>query len=60
MALNFYTGVAKGLKVKVRTFWGLMSMFVEVTGERLVGGPFCPHPSRTEFRFTLVNVKVIF
>ena len=34
MALKFYTSVAKGLKLKVRMFF----MFVEVTGEKLVGG----------------------
>ena len=35
--LKFYTSVAKGLKLKVRKFWGLIPMFVEVTGEKLVG-----------------------
>ena len=34
IALKFYTSVAKGLKLKVRMFF----MFVEVTGEKLVGG----------------------
>ena len=33
MALKFNTSVAKGLKLKVKTFWGLICMFVEVTGE---------------------------
>ena len=28
----------KGLKLKVRKFWGLIPSFVEVTGEKLVGG----------------------
>ena len=42
--LKFYTSVAKGLKLKVKKFWGLISTFVEVTGEKLVGGPFCPLP----------------
>ena len=42
IALKFYTSVAKGLKLKVRKFWGLIPTFVEVTGEKLVGGPFCP------------------
>ena len=42
--LKFYTSVAKGLKLKVRKFWGLIPTFVEVPGERLVGGPFCPPP----------------
>ena len=30
--------MAKGLKQKVRKSWGLVPKFVEVTGERLVGG----------------------
>ena len=38
MALEFYTSVAKGLKQKVTKFWGLITTFVEVTGEKLVGG----------------------
>ena len=39
--LKFCTSVAKELKLKVRKFWGLISTFVEVTGKKLVGGPFC-------------------
>ena len=35
LALEFYTSVAKGLKLKIRTFWRLIPMFVEVTGEKL-------------------------
>ena len=38
MNLRFYISVAKGLKLKVRKFWGLILTFVEVTGEKLVGG----------------------
>ena len=38
MSLKFYTRVAKGLKLKVEKLWGLIRMFVEVTGEKLVGG----------------------
>ena len=38
--LKFYTSVTKGLKLKVRRFGGLNSMFVEVTGKKLVGGLF--------------------
>ena len=40
----------KRLKLKVRKFWGLIPTFVEVTGEKLVGGSFwsppppSPHP----------------
>ena len=44
MALRFYTTVAKGLKLKAGKFWGLIPTFVEVTGEKLVGGLFLPHP----------------
>ena len=39
--LKFFTSVAKGLKIKVRRFWGQNSTFLENTGEKLVGGPFC-------------------
>ena len=41
--LKFYINVAKGLKLKVGKFWWLNPTFVEVTEEKLVGGPF-PHP----------------
>ena len=34
--LKFYTSVAKGLKLKVRKFWGLILTFVEIT---FVGAP---------------------
>ena len=42
IALTFYTSVAKVIKVKVRKFLGLIPSFVEVTGEKLVGGTFLP------------------
>ena len=42
IALKFYTSVAKGLKLKVRKFWGLIPTIVEVTGEKLVGSLFGP------------------
>ena len=49
MTLKFYTSVAKGLKLKVRKFWGLSPTFLVVTGEKLVRGwegdggeAFCP------------------
>ena len=44
MALKFDTIVAKRLKLKVRSFLGLIPTFVEVTEEKLVVGLFCPHP----------------
>ena len=47
--LKFYTNVAKGLKLKVRKFWGLIPTFEEITGEKPVGGrAFCPHPLHHE------------
>ena len=36
--------MAKGLKLKVRKFWGLIPTFVEVTKEKLVGRPFWTLP----------------
>ena len=45
MNLKFYTSVAKGLKLKVWKFWALVPTFLEVTGEKLVGGLFAFPPS---------------
>ena len=42
MNLQFYTNVTKGLNKKFRNFRGLVPTFLEVTGEKLVGGAFCP------------------
>ena len=42
--LKLYSSVAKGLKLKVQRFWGLLPTFVEVTGEKVVGRLFCPPP----------------
>ena len=54
MALKFYTSVRKGLKPKDKKFCGLIHTFVEVTGEKLVGGSFCsPLPILNK-----VNVQV--
>ena len=41
-SLKFPFSVAKGLKIKAKTFWGLNSTFVEVTGGKLIGGAFLP------------------
>ena len=43
--LKFYISMAKGLELKVRKFLGLIPTFVEVTGEKLDGEPFCPSQS---------------
>ena len=40
---EFYTSVAKGLKLKVRKFLGLIPTFAEMTGEKLVGGGLFGH-----------------
>ena len=42
--LKFYTSLSKGLKLKVRKSWGLIPTFVELTGEKLVGGAFWQSP----------------
>ena len=42
--LKFCTSVAKRLKLKVRKLWGPNPTFVEVAGEKLVGGAFLPPP----------------
>ena len=44
MNLKFYTSVAKGLKLKVRKFWGLFRTFVEVTGKKLLARVSLPLP----------------
>ena len=44
MTLEFYNSVEKGLKLKVRKLQAIIPIFVEVTGEKLVGGPFHPPP----------------
>ena len=43
MGFKFCISVAKELRQKVRKFWGLISTFVEVTREKVVGGLFAPH-----------------
>ena len=40
MNLKFYTSVEKGLKLKVRKFWGVIPTFVEVTGKKIGRGTF--------------------
>ena len=47
MNLKFYTSVAKVLKLKAKNFWGLIPMFVEVTGQKLVGDLFAPLSKKT-------------
>ena len=40
MALKFNTNVAERIKLKVRKFWELISIFAEVVMEKLIGGFF--------------------
>ena len=40
MALKYYTREEKRLKLKVKKIWGLILMFVEVAGKKLVVGIF--------------------
>ena len=48
--MKLYTSPSKRLILENRKFWGLMTMFVEVTEEKLVGGkrlfiaPYPPTP----------------
>ena len=51
------TSMVKALKLKVRKFSGLILTFVEVTGEKLVGGPFCPtHPHLVHEYIWIINL----
>ena len=47
MTLAFYTSVEKGLKLKVKKFWGLIPTFVEVTGKEWYRG-LSPHLNRVK------------
>ena len=47
MALKFYTSMTKGLKLKVRKFWGLIPTFVEVILKKLTARLFAPPPTPT-------------
>ena len=38
MAFKFFRSVEIGLKLKVKKFWALILLFVEVTREKLIGG----------------------
>ena len=59
MTLKFYISGAKMLKLKVRKVCGLMSMFLEVTGERFVRGTFCPPPPSILNRVTKVEINCV-
>ena len=50
--LKFCTSQAKELKLKIRTFWGPNPTFVEVIGEKQVGGPFLASPILNRVKVT--------
>ena len=66
--LQFYTNLTKRLKLKVRKFWMLIPTFVEVTGEKLVGGVLAPpfwiglkylvHPSKCRAKLVAREVSI--
>ena len=64
MALKFHTSVRKRLKLKVRKFLELISTFVEVTEEKLVGrggafNPSLPPPLTPSWKgLTILNFKI--
>ena len=47
MAFRFYTLLANELKLKVKTFWGLIPRFAEITGEK---------PSRVKSEYSFIKV----
>ena len=57
IALKFYTSVAKGLKLKIRTFWWLILTFEEITGKKPVGEPSCLPPSWIGLKFSAKNIQ---
>ena len=57
MNLTFYTSVAKGLRLKVRRFLGLVPMFVEITEEKLVQRAFLPPTILNSIKANLLLLK---
>ena len=56
--LEFLHQSVKGLKLKVKTFWWVIPTFVEVTGQKLVGEPFCLPSRGKSFRFTCKGFRI--
>ena len=59
MTLKFYNSVEKGLKLKVRKLQAIIPTFVEVTWEKLVGGPFHPPPILNRVNTRSINRHLI-
>ena len=54
--LTYYTSVAKGLKLNVRRFLGLILAFLKVTEKELVGGGvICPPPDLNRVKSILFS-----
>ena len=58
MALEFYTSIAKRLKLKVRMFLRLILMFLEVTEEKLVDEEIPPPPLILNRSRMLAQIKL--
>ena len=56
LTLTYYTSVAKKLKLQVKKFWGLIPTFVEVTGEKLLGGET---PIHCKFLILIMRKKIL-
>ena len=56
MARTSYASVTEELKLKVRKCWGLITTFVKVTGEKLIGGLFAPY--LIQDKVTNVDLKI--
>ena len=54
--LTFYTSLSKGLKLKVRKFWGLIPTFVEVTGEHAPPAPTPPPPILNRVKIYVIGL----
>ena len=57
VALKFNSSVAKGLKLKVRKFWGQIHTFVEVPVEKLVWSLFAPTPILVKLKQGITHLK---
>ena len=62
MALKFYTSVEKWSKLKARKFLGPIPTFLDVTGEKLVGGIFFERSHNTrlkKFESSIIKIMCI-
>ena len=57
--LKFYNSVEKGFKRKVRKFWGLLPLFVKITGGKLVGRCFLALLNKVKQLYQRVYITTI-